>query len=50
MEKIARVFIIGWDGAGNFVKDAHTPNLDRLIRAGTFTFDAQTVSPTISAQ
>ncbi|CAM4122236.1 alkaline phosphatase family protein [Paenibacillus alkaliterrae] len=50
MEKIARVFIIGWDGAGNFVKAAHTPNLDRLIRMGTFGFDAQTVSPTISAQ
>lgn len=50
MEKIARVFIIGWDGAGNFVKAAHTPHLDRLIRRGTFSFDAQTVSPTISAQ
>jgi predicted AlkP superfamily pyrophosphatase or phosphodiesterase len=50
MEKIARVFIIGWDGAGNFVRAAHTPNLDRLIEMGMFGFEAQTVSPTISAQ
>lgn len=48
--RIARVIIFGWDGAGNFVTGAETPHLDRLIREGTFAFDAQTVSPTISAQ
>ncbi|MCZ8516869.1 alkaline phosphatase family protein [Paenibacillus filicis] len=50
METINRVIIIGWDGAGNFVKDANTPNLDRLVYSGAFTLDAQTASPTISAQ
>lgn len=28
MTLVQRVFIIGWDGAGNFVQAAHTPNLD----------------------
>ncbi|WP_127484187.1 alkaline phosphatase family protein [Paenibacillus ehimensis] len=50
MKPIARVIIIGWDGAGNFVTSANTPNLDRLVRMGTFDFQAQTASPTISAQ
>ncbi|MFD2331021.1 alkaline phosphatase family protein [Cohnella sp. GCM10020058] len=50
MEKINRVLIIGWDGAGTFVQDAHTPNLDRYVSKGTFTFEAQTESPTISAE
>lgn len=44
------VFIIGWDGAGNFVKDAVTPNLDRLAKRGTISLNAQTVWPTISAE
>ncbi|MCM3269517.1 alkaline phosphatase family protein [Paenibacillus elgii] len=50
MKPIARVVIIGWDGAGNFVTSANTPNLDRLVRMGTFDFNAQTAMPTISAQ
>ncbi|SFK96088.1 Type I phosphodiesterase / nucleotide pyrophosphatase [Paenibacillus sp. 1_12] len=50
MEPINRVIIIGWDGAGTFVQRAHTPHLDRFIQSGAFTFDAQTVLPSISAQ
>ncbi|TVY11766.1 alkaline phosphatase family protein [Paenibacillus cremeus] len=50
MNQCNRVFIIGWDGAGNFVRGAHTPVLDRLIQRGAIAFDAQTASPTISAQ
>lgn len=42
-----RVIIISWDGAGNFVRNAHTPNLDRLFEAGAYTLEAQTASPTI---
>lgn len=45
-----RVIIIGWDGAGDFVRDAHTPNLDRLFLTGASTLEAQTASPTISAE
>lgn len=50
MEKIKRVIVIGWDGAGIFVQDANTPNLDRCVSKGTFTFGAQTESPSISAE
>lgn len=45
-----RVIIIGWDGAGDFVRGAHTPNLDRLFASGASTLEAQTASPTISAE
>ncbi|KRF07239.1 nucleotide pyrophosphatase [Paenibacillus sp. Soil766] len=50
MSTCNRVIIIGWDGAGNFVRDAHTPNLDRLFQQGASTLEAQTASPTISAE
>ncbi|RAP74197.1 alkaline phosphatase family protein [Paenibacillus montanisoli] len=50
MAAVSRVIIIGWDGAGNFVQAAHTPHLDRLIQRGAIAFDAQTASPTISAE
>lgn len=50
MAIIEHIVIIGWDGAGNFVQAAHTPNLDRLAAAGAFDFQAQTELPTISAQ
>lgn len=47
---IQRVFIIGLDGAGNFIKETETPNLDRLIVNGTVTYNAQAVFPSISAE
>ncbi|OCT11359.1 nucleotide pyrophosphatase [Paenibacillus pectinilyticus] len=50
MNTCQRVIIIGWDGAGTFVRDAHTPNLDRLFATGAHTLEAQTASPTISAE
>lgn len=50
MSTCNRVIIIGWDGAGNFVRDAHTPNLDRLFESGASTLEAQTATPTISAE
>ncbi|WP_308636898.1 alkaline phosphatase family protein [Paenibacillus silvisoli] len=50
MAAIQRVIIIGWDGAGNFVQAAHTPYLDRIIARGAIAYDAQTASPTISAE
>lgn len=45
-----RVFIIGLDGAGNFIKDTPTPNIHRLLENGAFTYEARTVFPSISAQ
>lgn len=47
---IQRVFIIGLDGAGNFIKDTQTPNLDRLIATGAVTNNAKAVFPSISAE
>ncbi|MCR5263182.1 MAG: alkaline phosphatase family protein [Clostridiales bacterium] len=46
------VFLIGVDGAGNFFKDADTPNLDYIRAHSSYaeTFDAQTAFPTISAE
>ncbi|SDD18087.1 Type I phosphodiesterase / nucleotide pyrophosphatase [Paenibacillus sp. UNCCL117] len=47
---ITRVFLIGWDGAGSFIRSALTPRLDNLTANGILSLDARTVSPTISAQ
>ncbi len=46
------VFLIGVDGAGSFFKEADTPNLDYIRAHSSYseTFDAQTASPTISAE
>jgi predicted AlkP superfamily phosphohydrolase/phosphomutase len=45
-----RVFIIGLDGAGSFVKAAHSPRIDAILQGGAYTYFAQTVFPTISAE
>ncbi|TBL78605.1 alkaline phosphatase family protein [Paenibacillus thalictri] len=47
---VERVVIIGVDGAGNYVTQAHTPQLDALFASSAHTFEAQTVFPTISAE
>ncbi|QJD85549.1 alkaline phosphatase family protein [Cohnella herbarum] len=47
---IRRVFILGMDGAGNFVQQAHTPHLDRWFNRGAYTYEAQAELPTISAE
>ncbi|MGN4425815.1 Ig-like domain-containing protein [Bacillus cereus group sp. MYBK30-1] len=44
------VFIIGLDGAGIAVKDANAPNIKNFIANGASTYNAQALSPTISAQ
>lgn len=49
-KKIERVFIIGLDGAGNFIKDTKTPNIHRLLENGVLTYSAQATFPTISAE
>ncbi|WP_127508387.1 alkaline phosphatase family protein [Paenibacillus humicus] len=47
---IKRVFILGMDGAGNFVQQAQTPFLDAFLPQGAYTYAAQAESPTISAE
>lgn len=48
-DKYDRVIIIGVDGAGTF-DYAETPYINKIISAGTATYTAQTVTPSISTQ
>ena len=43
------VFILGVDGAGRFVKDAYTPNFDRIFADGAIDYRARTEVKTDSA-
>lgn len=47
---IRRVFILGMDGAGNFIQNTETPNIDAFLQKGAVTYTAQAESPTISAE
>ncbi|MBB6672157.1 alkaline phosphatase family protein [Cohnella nanjingensis] len=49
-QTIRRVFILGMDGAGNFVREAATPDLDAWLGRGAYTYFAQAELPTISAE
>ncbi|MCC3377277.1 alkaline phosphatase [Cohnella sp. REN36] len=49
-QTIRRVFILGMDGAGNFVREAATPHLDAWFARGAYTYFAQAELPTISAE
>lgn len=49
-ELTKRVIVIGLDGAGNMINQAHTPNIDKVLEAGFITYTAQTVLPTISGE
>jgi len=49
-DHVKRVFILGMDGAGNFVQQADTPYLDAWLKRGAYTYDAQAELPTISAE
>lgn len=48
--KYSHVIVIGIDGAGSWIKDADTPNFDRIFRNGAFTHKALSSNPTISAE
>lgn len=50
MKKYSHVIVIGIDGAGSFIKDAHTPSFDEIFKNGAKTFDALASNPTISAE
>ena len=43
-----RVFIIGIDGAGRFIKDADTPNFDRIFKDGAVNYTARAETKTDS--
>lgn len=50
MNKIERVFVLGLDGAGNFIKETDTPRIHDLLEQGVLTYSGQAVYPTISAE
>ena len=48
--RYSHVIVVGIDGAGAFVKDANTPNFDRIFSNGVVTYDALSSRPSISAE
>lgn len=48
--KFAHVIVVGIDGAGAFIKDAETPNFDRIFSNGAVTYGALASNPSISAE
>ena len=49
-KKFSHVIVVGIDGAGSFIKDAHTPEFDRIFAQGAVTHRALASNPTISAE
>lgn len=45
-----RVYVIGFDGGGNFFRNTPTPNIDRVFEGGSVTHFARTTVPTLSGQ
>ena len=50
MKRFSHVIVVGIDGAGAFIKDAHTPNFDRIFENGAVTYSALSSRPSISAE
>jgi len=48
--KYDHVIVVGIDGAGAYIKDAQTPNFDRIFANGAVTYGALASRPTISAE
>ncbi len=45
-----RIVLFGVDGAGAFFREADTPNIDRIFKNGSRTYDGITALPSISAE
>lgn len=50
LDRVKRVFVIGIDGAGNAVRDAYTPCIDKFLEEAAVTYNATTSIPTISGE
>ena len=48
--KYQHVIVVGIDGAGSFIKDAFTPEFNRIFKNGAVTYGALSSDPTISAE
>ena len=50
MRRFSHVIVVGIDGAGAFIKNAHTPKFDRIFENGAVTYSALSSRPSISAE
>ena len=50
IQRFSHVIVVGIDGAGSFIKDADTPNFDRIFANGAVTYSALASNPSISAE
>ena len=50
MKRYSHVIVVGIDGAGAFIKEADTPEFDRIFADGAVSYDALASKPTISAE
>ncbi len=48
--KYSHITAIGIDGAGSWIKDADTPNFDKIFKNGAITYTALSSKPTIGAE